>query len=234
MSIPPDISRVIDRGSTGRMAGGWLISTAVISALMVWARIASETDHPTLAGTLEGISHNPGFYGLAGVARLVSGLTLVAAAWCLMKTWIIRQRLGSPLVAWLLGMSGGCTAISGLASLWLAMTVPLFLPVASGPEVSAFFETALSARELSGKTGFALAGLALIVASRSQWKVGGTLRQVSPGSAILGTTMQFIWVDSATPVHPVVGAVFFLWLLVVGTMLVTGRHPDDMATVRRT
>ena len=35
--------------------------------------------------------------------------------------------------------------------------------------------------------------------------------------------MQFIWIDSATIVHPIVGAAFFLWLVAVGTMLATGR-----------
>ena len=78
-------------------------------------------------------------------------------------------------------------------------------------------------RWITGKIGFAAAGLALIVAARYQWQVGGTLRKVAPVSAILGVAMQFIWVDSATILHPIIGTLFFIWLLVIGTMLSTGR-----------
>ena len=35
--------------------------------------------------------------------------------------------------------------------------------------------------------------------------------------------MQFIWIDAATMVHPIVGAAFFVWLLAVGLMLFRGR-----------
>ena len=53
--------------------------------------------------------------------------------------------------------------------------------------------------------------------------VGGTLRWIAPGSLVIGVAMQFIWIDSATILHPIVGTAFFLWLLAVGTMLSTGR-----------
>ena len=35
--------------------------------------------------------------------------------------------------------------------------------------------------------------------------------------------MKFIWVDSATVSHPVIGTAFFVWLVGVGIMLLTGR-----------
>ncbi|MDE2787139.1 MAG: hypothetical protein OXL37_10795 [Chloroflexota bacterium] len=46
---------------------------------------------------------------------------------------------------------------------------------------------------------------------------------MAPGSVVLGVAMQFIWLDAASIVHPIVGGLFFLWLLVIGTMLATGR-----------
>ncbi len=63
----------------------------------------------------------------------------------------------------------------------------------------------------------------MIVAARYQWQVGGTLRWIAPASLVIGVAMQFIWVDAATIMHPIVGTAFFLWLLAVGTMLATGR-----------
>ena len=35
--------------------------------------------------------------------------------------------------------------------------------------------------------------------------------------------MQLIWLDAASIIHPVVGGLFFLWLVVIGAMLATGR-----------
>ena len=63
----------------------------------------------------------------------------------------------------------------------------------------------------------------MIVAARYEWKVGGLLRYVAPVSVVIGIAVQFIWFDSATSVHRVIGAAFFVWLLAIGTMLVTGR-----------
>ncbi|MCY4579684.1 MAG: hypothetical protein OXD31_11635 [Chloroflexi bacterium] len=89
-------------------------------------------------------------------------------------------------------------------------------------------------RWIAGKIGFAAAGIALIIAARYQWRVGGTLRKIAPASAILGVAMQFIWLDSTTILHPIIGTVFFLWLLVIGTMLTTGRVERHFIDAYRT
>ena len=49
------------------------------------------------------------------------------------------------------------------------------------------------------------------------------MRRVSPVSAILGIAMQFIWIDAATLMHPIIGSLFFVWLLAIGSMLLSGR-----------
>ena len=85
--------------------------------------------------------------------------------------------------------------------------------------------------------GFVAAGLALLTAARYQWKVGGQLRRIAPVSAVIGLAMQFIWIDAATIMHPIVGTGFFVWLLVVGAMLATGRverHFTAMVTASAT
>ena len=89
--------------------------------------------------------------------------------------------------------------------------------------MNAAIETTAAVRWVTGKIGFSAAGLALLVAARYQWMVGGALRRIAPVSAILGIGMQLIWVEAATEFHRVTGTAFFLWLLAIGVMLVTGR-----------
>lgn len=84
-------------------------------------------------------------------------------------------------------------------------------------------EAIAAARWLTGKIGFTLAALALIIAARQQWKAGLPLKKIAPLSALLGIAMLFIWLDAATIVHRITGIVFLLWLVIIGFMLITGR-----------
>ncbi|MDE0231179.1 MAG: hypothetical protein OXI56_12840 [bacterium] len=203
-----------ERDSAARIAGALLMLTAVINAVSAMARFAADTDQPTLAETLSAIHLNQGLYGLGGVSRITAGFTLIAAARYLLRTRIIRDGHGTPLVPGLFAASGAFNIVSGACAVILAAYAPAINPLI---ESSAFL------RWSTGKTGFALAGLALVVASRYPWRVGSALRSIAPVSAIVGVAMQFIWIDSATVAHPIVGAAFFLCLLAVGSMLFTGR-----------
>ena len=215
---PPATGATSDRDPAARIAGALLVLTALITAVSALTRVTADADfQPSLQDTLDAISRHPVLYGLGGAARFLSALTLGAAAWYLLRTWIIRLRLGSPGVPALFIASGVFTAVSGLCAVILAV---------AAPESSTLIEFSALIRWLSGKIGFASAGLALVVASRFQWKAGGALRFIAPVSGVLGLAMQFIWIDSATGVHPVVGGAFFLWLLAVGSMLFTGRTEE--------
>ena len=205
--------------SEARIAGGLLILTALATGVAVVARVAADADQRTLAESLSAISRSRALYGLGGVALLVSGVALMGAAWYLSKAWIIRERLGAPLVPILLAVSGGFTAVSGACALMLAASAS---PVSIGDSISQMIENAATLRWLTGKVGFAFAGLALVVASRYQWRVGGALRYVAPYSLVVGAAMQFIWIDAATFAHRISGPAFFVWLAVVGGMLVVG------------
>ena len=210
-TTPPDLF--------ARRAGLLLILTAVASIVMVIARVSADADQPTLLESLRIIAENRAMYATSAVARVVSGITLLAAGMFLLRTWIIRGGLATPLVPYLLSLSGAVTALSGVCALVLATS-------ASGgadATVASSIETMDTLRWLTGKIGFAVAGLALLVAARYQWKVGGTLRKIAPASAVLGLIMQLIWIDAATIMHPIVGVAFMLWLLAVGSMLATGR-----------
>lgn len=205
---------VSGRDRAARTAGALLVMTALVNAVSAMGRVAADTDQPTLAETLSAISLNRGLYALGGASRLVAGITLVAAAWYLLRTWIIRERWATPLVPRLFAVSGAFSIVSGACAVVLA---------ALAPETSSFIELSELLRWLTGKIGFASAGLALVAASRYQWMVGGALRHIAPFSAVVGVAMQFIWIDAATLAHPIVGAAFFIWLLAVGSMLFSGR-----------
>ena len=184
---------------------------------MVVARVVADADQATLQESLRAVADNRAMYGLSGIARLLSGVTFLIAGWFLLRTWIIRERWAIPLVPYLFILSGVCTAVSGACAVLIAIFAAPTIAAATPIEVVS------SLRWTAGKAGFAAAGVALIVAARYQWRVGGTLRRVAPASAVIGVAMQFIWLDAATIMHPVVSAAFFLWLLVIGTMLATGR-----------
>ena len=196
---------------------------------MVFARIAADADHPSLAKSMVAIANNRAMYGLSGAARLLSGITLMAAAWYLLRTWIIRERLGTPFVPVLFSASGIITALSGALAIALAVSVP------DAPDPGVFVtadsstETINLLRWLTGKTGFTLMGLALILATPYLWKAGGALRYISVPSAAIGIAMQFIWSDAATIMHRISGIAIFAWLVLIGIMLLTGRIERQFA-----
>ena len=216
-------------GEFARRAGMLLILTAVASVVMVIARVIADADQPTLAESLRTIADNRPMYTTSAVARIVSGITLLAAGWFFLETWIMRRRLATPLVPWLLGAAGVVTAISGVCAIVLAVST------SSGADVtvSGSIETMNFLRWITGKLSFAIAGLAILLAARHQWKVGGTLRKLAPASATIGLVMQFIWIDAATVMHPIIGVSFMVWLVAVGAMLATGRTERHFRSMLR-
>lgn len=210
-------------GAAARQVGMLLLLTAGATAVAAVGRIAANADYPTLDESLAAISDSRVLYGMGGSGRLVSGFTLIGVAWLLSRTWILRERPGGLLVPILFGASGVFTAVSGASAAALAAAAPSATEIAALDSMGSPIDTIASLRWLTGKIGFAAAGLALIVAARYQWKARGDLRRLSPVSAITGTAMQFIWIDAATRMHPISGTLFLIWLVIIGVMLRTGR-----------
>ena len=207
---------------SARLGGVFLLLTAAATLAMVFTRVAADADQDTLLRSLKAVDENRALYAVSSAARLLSGLALFLAAWLLLKTWIIRDRWATPLVPYLFAASGVFTVVSGACAVAIAAFPASDIGIAGG-EIAEAVEVLSGLRWVTGKIAFVAAGLAVIVAARYQWQVGGMLRWIAPYSAVLGIAMQFIWVDSATIMHPVVGAAFFLWLVAVGMMLSTGR-----------
>ena len=74
-----------------RRAGLLLILTAAATIVAVLGRVGAAADHSTLAESLVAISASKGLYGIGGAARFISGVTLIAGAWFLLRTWIIAS-----------------------------------------------------------------------------------------------------------------------------------------------
>ncbi|MYB42658.1 MAG: hypothetical protein F4X76_10845 [Chloroflexi bacterium] len=215
-----------------RGAGLLLLLTAAATVVMVFARVSADTDQPELLESIRAIAANKVMYSLSGAARLSSGLTLIAAAWFLWRTWIVRERFGTPLAPLLLAVSGAFTAGSGVCAIALAAAAPAASEAAVLNVVDASTEAIESVRWITGKLGFAAAGLALLVAAQRQWRAGGAIRRIAPASLVLGIAMQFIWVDAATIVHRISGVAFVLWLAAIALMLLTGRVERHFAAMQ--
>ena len=177
-----------DRGQAARNAGILLLLAALATGVSVMARISADADQPTLEESLQEIATNTGMYTLAGVARLLSGAVLAAAAWQVWQSTTIREGLGGPLVPYLLVASGVITGVSGVCALVLAASVGLRL-----------------------------------------WNAS---RVIAAASVVIGLSMLLIWVDAATLVHRISGNAFFLWLVVVGVLLLRGTVERHLAAMR--
>ena len=216
---PAELS-VAQRPSAAHRTGTFLLLTAVATLGMVYARVAADADRPELLDSLRAIAESRTMYSLSAVARLISGLTLFAGAWFLWRTSFVQGRLGKPAASALLAISGAFTADSGLCALILASIAP---DAAALGSADSFTEGVAFLRWLTGKLGFAAAGVALAVMGLDRWKADGSLKAYALTTAVLGVSMQFIWVDSATAIHRIVGVLFFCWLVVSGIMLLRGR-----------
>ena len=220
------------RDPAARRAGLILLLTAAATVVMVYARVAADADQPTLLESLWAIAANKSMYSLSGAARFISGATLIAGAWFLLRTWIVREGFGTPLVPYLFVASGAFTAVSGVCALVLAASAPDASEAAALSAVDSSTETVAYLRWLTGKIGFSAAGLALVVAALRQWRAGGAIRRIAPASALIGIGMQLIWVDAATVAHRITGVAFFVCLIVIGVMLLTGRVERHFAATR--
>ena len=202
------------------MASAFLLLTAVATLVMVYARVAADADRPELLESLQAIAENRGMYSLTGAARLVSGLTLFAGAWFLWRTGLAQGSVAKRTVAALFAISGAFTADSGISALLLAGAAP---EAAASGSVNSFTESVAFLRWLTGKLGFAAAGLALAAVALDRLKADGGMKAFALASAVTGVLMQFIWIDAATVIHRIVGVAFFWWLVVTGIMLLWGR-----------
>ena len=212
---------VTNFGGSARVAGALLLLTAVATAVMVPTRLMADADQPTLLATLQAIDANSLPYTYSAIARILSGVFLLAAAGMMRSVTTPYHPAPARLAMTALSLSGVVTIVSGVCAIMLT---------AIGAPAIAFDDPRLletagrldAARWITGKVGFTLAGLGLIALGPVQWRVGGLLKVSAVADVIIGVAMLFIWVDAATVMHRVSGVAFLAWLIVSGLWLVAG------------
>ncbi|MCY4370360.1 MAG: hypothetical protein OXF41_13340 [bacterium] len=204
-----------------RMAGVFLLLTALATAMSVLGRLASDTDRSGLDESLAAIASNMFPYVLAGAGRLASGITLLLAAHYLRGRGLANRDRVSRFVFPLLTLSGIANAVSGGLAIVPARVASTILPLDSSFGMPPGVRTVADLHSLTGTVSFALAGLGLVALCGTLWRAGGVLRGLALLTAALGLGMQFIWVDAATAPHRVSGAAYLIWLVTVGGILVS-------------
>ena len=215
-----------------RTAGLLLLLTALATGVSVVTRLAGSQEPPADSPLYAPVILDTNLYALAGAARVVSGLALLAMA---ILCWRRPVPAGGGAVMGmavaLLGISGVVTAASGACMLALAAAVPATdagssaLPsLAAVGGILGWVEPLNEARSITGKAGFTLAGLGLAALALAQWRIGGRLLKTGAVvSAVIGVAMLFIWVDAATAMHRISGIAFLLWLIGYGGGLTINR-----------
>ena len=225
--------------SPARAAGLLLLLTAIATAVSVLTRLNS-SEEPLAGSPIQvPIILDTGQYAVAGAARVLSGLALLAAAMFLWRS-LPDQTRTADIAARLLEASGVATAASGACMLALAIMVPEGGPINALTHVTPtawgiidWIGSVDLCRWIAGKVGFTLAGLGLIALGPVQWRMGGLLKISAVADVIIGVAMLFIWVDAATVMHRVSGIVFLLWLIISGVWLVAGLlKPPQSATAQ--
>ena len=205
------------------------------------------TNHPSAPPLQGGESGNArdSTARIAGVLLILTAVATVVSVFARVSADTDQATLAESLVAIAenRGLYGAVSAVfaavsgSPLVPLSAVALAAVMAPTVTDPALiapNAATETVDLLRWLPGKIGFALAGLALLVAAWQQWKGGGKLRRLAPVSAIIGLAMPFIWIDSATFMHPTNGTAFVLWLLLIGSMLAGGFVERHFRAMRET
>ena len=222
--------------TAARTAGLLLLLAAIATAVSVLTRLTSSMEPPEGAPVQFTFVLNTGVYAIAGAARILAGVGLLAAAVFLRRTTSAWHRWAH-VAGRMLEASGAVTAVSGACMLALAMEIPQAAS-GTGPVVvpmvwviPGWVEPIDAARWITGKAGFTLAGLGLIALGPVQWRMGGLLKVSAVADVIIGVAMLFIWIDAATVMHRVSGIAFLAWLVVSGVWLAVGllKPPETTA-----
>ena len=89
---------------------------------MVYTRVTADADQAPLLKSLQAVAEHPMMYIVSGIARAISGLTMLVAGWLLLHTWIIRGRWATPIVPYLFVLSGSFTVASGAFAILIAFS----------------------------------------------------------------------------------------------------------------
>ena len=217
------ISRILKIGSNpdanqGRpieavTAGLLLIVSATAAAAMVWTRLQADIDQPTFGETLAAIDQNTLWYTWHGMARTFFGALLIIAAAFIRPAMLLAR-------GWQLQMSSILLNLGGIAMITSGVLVLFISTVywADAYDVESFDHY----REIAGSIGNTFIGLAIILLTVVQWRLGRFMKPVAAIAPFVGIGMILVWIDAATILHRISGTDFLIWLLATAIVLIAG------------
>ena len=196
----------------GFVAGILLLLAATAAALMVWTRLQADFDQSTLQETLVAIDQNTLWYNWHGTSRVFFGGLLIAFA------TVITTAMSLPH-GWQLRVSSGLLILGGAAMVASGVLV-IFISAIYWTEVYDV-ESFGRYRAITGSIGNTLIGLAVIIMTPIQWRLGGLMKTSAVLAPIAGIGLVLVWWDSVD-IHRVSGAIFFVWMVTTAVSLMSG------------
>ena len=200
--------------SFNAIAAGFLLILAAITAVaMVWTRLQADIDQPTFEETLAAIDQNTLWYTWHGLARTFFGASLIIVAVFIKPAMFLAR-------GWQLRLSSIVLNLGGIAMITSGVIV-LFISTVywtDAYDVESFDHY----REIAGSIGNTLIGLAIILLTVVQWRLGGFLKSVALLAPFVGIGMILVWIDATTILHRISGTGFLIWLLATAIVLIAG------------
>ena len=217
------ISRILKIGSNpdanqGRpieavTAGFLLILAAIAAVAMVWTRLQADIDQPTFEETLAAIDQNTIWYSWHGTARAFFGVSLIIAAAFIKPAMFLARGWQLRLSSIVLNLGGIAMIVSGVLVIFISTVY-----WTDAYDVESFDHY----REIAGSIGNTFIGLAIILLSVVQWRLGRFMKPVAAIAPFVGIGMILVWIDAATILHRISGTSFLIWLLATAIVLMSG------------
>ncbi len=210
----------------GAISGILLFLATIAAIAMAWTRLQADVDQPTFEEMLVAIDENLIWYHWHGTMRVLFGGLLIAAASLMGPAMASAQ-------GWQLRGSGVLLGIGGIAML-LSGVLVIFVGSVYWSDTFEV-EQIDSYRSLSGNIGNTAIGLAIILMTPIQWRLGGMMKFLSGLAPLSGLGMVIVWWD-ASSVHQISGVLFLLWMLGTSISLMFGwfghqKHNDPSLTL---
>ena len=194
-------------------AGSLLIFSAIAATAMVWTRLQADIDQPTFEETLAAIDQNTLWYTWHGMARTFFGALLITAAGFIKPAMFLARGWQLRMSSVLLSLGGIAMIISGVLAVFIVAVYWV-----DTYELESFDHY----REITGSIGNTLIGLAIILLSVVQWRLGGFMKPLALLAPFVGIGMILVWLDAATIFHRISGTGFLVWLLATALTLIAG------------
>ena len=200
--------------SFNAIAAGFLLILAAITAVaMVWIRLQADIDQPTFEETLAAIDQNTLWYTWHGLARTFFGASLIIVAVFIKPAMFLARGWQLRLSSIVLNLGGIAMIVSGVLVIFISTVY-----WTDAYDVESFDHY----REIAGSIGNTLIGLAIILLTVVQWRLGGFMKSVALLAPFVGIGMILVWIDAATILHRISGTGFLIWLLATAIVLMSG------------